>query len=60
MNNNQVPKTDLSDPKRLKKDLPKIIKKLSAEDRIIFVGTSRVPWDILLILYCQDLLCSHH
>ena len=43
-------KNDMSDPKRLKKELPKIIKKMTAEDRILFVGTSLTPWDILLTL----------
>ena len=46
----KVPKNDMSDPKRLKKELPKIIKKLAPEDRILFVGTSLTPWDILLKL----------
>lgn len=41
----KVPKTDRSDPKRLKKDLPKLIKNLGPEDRIIFIGTSSCPWD---------------
>lgn len=41
----KVPKTDRSDPKRLKKDLPKLIKNLGPEDRIIFIGTSFCPWD---------------
>ena len=46
----KVPKNDMSDPKRLKKELPKIIKKMSAEDRIMFIGTSLTPWDILFML----------
>ena len=46
----KVPKNDMSDPKRLKKELPKIIKKMSPEERILFVGTSLTPWDILLKL----------
>lgn len=41
----KVPKTDKTDPKRLKKDLPKLIKNIGIEDRIIFIGTSSVPWD---------------
>lgn len=51
----KVPKNDMSDPKRLKKELPKIIKKLSPEDRILFVGTSLTPWDILLKLPLRPL-----
>ena len=29
----QVPKNDKSDPKRLKKDLPKLLKSMKPEDR---------------------------
>ena len=36
-----------TDPKRLKKDLPKILKTLKPEDRVLIVGTSRQPFDIL-------------
>ena len=39
-----------TDPKRLKKDLPKILKTLKPEDRVMIVGTSKSPFDILLIL----------
>lgn len=41
----KIPKTDRSDPKRLKKDLPKLIKNLGPEDRVIFIGTSELPWE---------------
>ena len=41
----KVPKTDKTDPKRLKKDLPKLVKNLSPEDRVILLGTSRCPWE---------------
>lgn len=41
----KVPKTDKTDPKKLKKDLPRIIKSITNEDRIIFVGTSNSPWE---------------
>ena len=40
-----------TDPKRLKKDLPKILKTLKPEDRVLVVGTSRMPFGILQ-LYC--------
>jgi len=43
----------MSDPKRLKKELPKIIKKMTAEDRILFVGTSLTPWDSDVKSLCQ-------
>lgn len=41
----KVAKTDKSDPKRLKKDLPKLVRNLLAEDRIILIGASRTPWE---------------
>lgn len=41
----KVPKGDRTDPKRLKKDLPKLIRNICAEDRVMFVGTSSAPWE---------------
>uniref|UniRef100_A0A1A9WDF1 ATPase AAA-type core domain-containing protein n=1 Tax=Glossina brevipalpis TaxID=37001 RepID=A0A1A9WDF1_9MUSC len=41
----KIPKTDRTDPKRLKKDLPKLIKNIAAEDRVLFVGISNLPWE---------------
>ncbi|XP_012261688.2 dynein regulatory complex protein 11 [Athalia rosae] len=41
----KVPKTDRTDPKRLKKDLPKLVKGITCEDRVILIGTSNSPWD---------------
>lgn len=41
----KVPKTDKTDPKRLKKDLSKLVKSFTNEDRVILIGTSRSPWD---------------
>ncbi|XP_076238279.1 dynein regulatory complex protein 11 [Calliopsis andreniformis] len=41
----KIPKTDKTDPKRLKKDLPKLVKNITNEDRVIFIGTSNSPWD---------------
>ncbi|CAM9361889.1 unnamed protein product [Lampetra planeri] len=41
----KVPKGDKKlEPKRLKKDLPKMLKLLTAEDRVMLVGTSRQPF----------------
>ena len=34
-----------TDPKRLKKELPKALKTIKPEDRILLVGTSRCPFD---------------
>lgn len=34
-----------SDPKRLKKDLPKALKTIKPEDRVLLVGTTRMPFD---------------
>ncbi|XP_078073108.1 dynein regulatory complex protein 11-like [Mustelus asterias] len=33
------------EPKRLKKDLPKVLKQIKAEDRVLLVGTSSRPFD---------------
>ena len=41
----KVSKTDKSDPKRLKKDLPKLVRSLASEDRVILIGASRCPWE---------------
>ncbi|XP_054743472.1 dynein regulatory complex protein 11 [Anastrepha obliqua] len=41
----KVPKADRTDPKRLKKDLPRLIKNIAPEDRVLFVGTSNLPWE---------------
>ncbi|XP_032521307.2 IQ and AAA domain-containing protein 1-like [Danaus plexippus] len=41
----KIPKTDKTDPKRLKKDLVKIIKGICPEDCVLFVGTSKTPWE---------------
>ena len=41
----KVSKTDKSDPKRLKKDLPRLVRSLTSEDRVILIGASRCPWE---------------
>ncbi|XP_029661552.1 dynein regulatory complex protein 11 isoform X2 [Formica exsecta] len=41
----KVPKTDKTDPKRLRKDLPKLVKSITGEDRVLLIGTSNKPWD---------------
>ncbi|KOC60061.1 IQ and AAA domain-containing protein 1 [Habropoda laboriosa] len=41
----KVSKTDKTDPKRLKKDLPKLVKSITNEDRVILIGISSSPWD---------------
>ncbi|TSK62541.1 IQ and AAA domain-containing protein 1 [Bagarius yarrelli] len=42
----KVPKLEKElDPKRLKKDLVKVVKSIKAEDRVLLVGTSRRPFD---------------
>lgn len=41
----KVPKGDRTDPKRLKKDLPKLIKNICVEDRVMFIGTTSAPWE---------------
>ena len=41
----KVSKTDKSDPKRLKKDLPKLVKSFQSEDCVMLIGASRCPWE---------------
>ncbi|MGH0148940.1 UNVERIFIED_CONTAM: hypothetical protein FKN15_046324 [Acipenser sinensis] len=42
----KVPKDEKElDPKRLKKDLPKILKSIKGEDRVLIVGTSKQPFN---------------
>ncbi|XP_076620749.1 dynein regulatory complex protein 11 [Colletes latitarsis] len=41
----KISKTDKTDPKRLKKDLPKLVKNITNEDRVILIGISNSPWD---------------
>lgn len=41
----KVPKTDRTDPKRLKKDLPKLVKNIQPEDRVVLVGVTQFPWE---------------
>lgn len=41
----KLPKTEIGDPKKLKKELPKALKTIKAEDRIMLIGTSRMPFD---------------
>ena len=41
----KVPKSDPTDPKRLKKELPKMLKLIKPEDRVIVMGTSHKPFE---------------
>ncbi|XP_060774393.1 dynein regulatory complex protein 11 [Neoarius graeffei] len=50
----KVPKPEKEmKPKRLKKDLQKVIKSLKAEDRVLLVGTSRRPFDADIKALCK-------
>ncbi|KAM4698591.1 dynein regulatory complex protein 11 [Rhinophrynus dorsalis] len=50
----KVPKTEKQlEPKRLKKDLPKLLKSLKSEDRILVVGTSQRPFDAEIKSFCK-------
>ncbi|XP_036425688.1 dynein regulatory complex protein 11 [Colossoma macropomum] len=50
----KVPKAEKEmEPKRLKKDLPKVVKSIKAEDRVLLVGTSRRPFDADLKALCK-------
>lgn len=41
----KIAKIDRTDPKRLKKDLPKLVKSITCEDRVLFIGTTNKPWE---------------
>ena len=41
----KVPKTDKTDPRRLRKELPKILKNISPEDKIVLIGLTNAPWN---------------
>ncbi|KAF4072664.1 hypothetical protein AMELA_G00265580 [Ameiurus melas] len=50
----KIPKEEKAlDPKRLKKDLPKILKTIKGEDRILIVGTTSKPLDADLKSLCK-------
>uniref|UniRef100_G1T2W9 IQ motif containing with AAA domain 1 n=1 Tax=Oryctolagus cuniculus TaxID=9986 RepID=G1T2W9_RABIT len=50
----KVPNTEKqSEPKRLKKQLPKILKLLKPDDRILIVGTTQRPFDAELQSFCK-------
>ncbi|XP_067116752.1 dynein regulatory complex protein 11 [Osmerus mordax] len=50
----KVPKPEKEmEPKRLKKDLPKVLKFLKPEDRVLLVGTSHRPFDADLKMLCK-------
>nr|XP_014288223.1 IQ and AAA domain-containing protein 1 [Halyomorpha halys] len=41
----KVAKTDKTDPKRLKKDLAKLVKSIGPEDQVMLIGTTKLPWE---------------
>lgn len=41
----KTPKNDKTDPKRLKKELPKLVKNITNEDRVILIGITNTPWE---------------
>ncbi|KAI1889251.1 hypothetical protein AGOR_G00177220 [Albula goreensis] len=50
----KVPKEEKElDPKRLKKDLPKILKSIKSEDRVLIVGTSQNPFNADIKSLCK-------
>uniref|UniRef100_A0AAY4E4H4 ATPase AAA-type core domain-containing protein n=1 Tax=Denticeps clupeoides TaxID=299321 RepID=A0AAY4E4H4_9TELE len=50
----KVPKHEKEmEPKRLKKDLAKVLKSIKAEDRVLLVGTTRRPFEAELKSFCK-------
>ncbi|CAG0899288.1 unnamed protein product, partial [Darwinula stevensoni] len=41
----RVPRGDKTEPRRLRKELPKLVKAITADDQVILVGTSSSPWN---------------
>ncbi|XP_032857199.1 dynein regulatory complex protein 11 [Tyto alba] len=48
-----VPKAEEMNPKRLQKILPKFLKALKAQDRVLLVGTTNRPFDANLKPFCK-------
>lgn len=48
----KIPKTDKTDPKRVKKALPKILKGLKPEDRVMIIGATCRPFDAEAKAFC--------
>ncbi|XP_065679936.1 dynein regulatory complex protein 11 isoform X2 [Hydra vulgaris] len=59
----KIPKTDQTDPKRLKKLLPKFVKGLKSVNRVLLIGTTREPYNAevkpLCSLYQKILFIPH-
>ncbi|XP_003798312.3 IQ and AAA domain-containing protein 1 [Otolemur garnettii] len=50
----KVPNAEkMNDPKRLKRQLPKILKLLKPDDRILIVGTTKRPFDAEIQSFCR-------
>ncbi|CAH8556235.1 unnamed protein product [Schistosoma rodhaini] len=49
----KLPKTDLTDPKRLKKELPKAMKILTPSDRVLLIGCSSAPFEADIRPFCK-------
>uniref|UniRef100_A0A9J7YA16 IQ motif containing with AAA domain 1 n=2 Tax=Cyprinus carpio TaxID=7962 RepID=A0A9J7YA16_CYPCA len=50
----KVPKLEKEmEPKRLKKSLPKVLKSIKPEDRVLVVGTTRRPFDADIKPFCK-------
>ncbi|KAK4471393.1 hypothetical protein MN116_004825 [Schistosoma mekongi] len=49
----KLPKTDLTDPKRLKKELPKAMKILTPTDRVLLIGCSSSPFNADIRPFCR-------
>ncbi|RXN24887.1 IQ and AAA domain-containing 1-like protein [Labeo rohita] len=50
----KVPKLEKeTEPKRLKKNLPKVLKSIKPEDRVLLVGTTRRPFDADMKPFCK-------
>ncbi|VDK33316.1 unnamed protein product [Taenia asiatica] len=49
----KIPKTDKTDPKRLRRELPKAVKTIKQGDRILLVGCTHAPFDAQVKPFCK-------
>ncbi|KAL5964794.1 Dynein regulatory complex protein 11, partial [Taenia solium] len=49
----KIPKTDKTDPKRLRRELPKALKTIKQGDRILLVGCTHAPFDAKVKPFCK-------
>ncbi|VDM35056.1 unnamed protein product [Hydatigera taeniaeformis] len=49
----KIPKTDKTDPKRLRRELPRAVRTIKQGDRILLVGCTHAPFDAKVKPFCK-------